>query len=197
MLALSSAHTTVVAATPEVQLVRAPLHLDEVGSIAVGPRLFNQLAKGQLSAVVLPDVVRTPEGMHLQIVNSIEPHKTLSLEIGRSLLAAGEPGLRAGFKAVSLHLPAGHTLDSAELQPTQPASFALSEAHMKGRSFYVKYALGSIHAEPMRDGGTIHLHEGDQVKLTRVAAMMHGDMLGIAPGYEMITLPQRPRLQLG
>lgn len=179
----------------EPRPVRLPLRLDEVDSIAVGPRLFNQLAAGQLSAVVVPEALRTPEGMNLQIVNSRAPHQTVSLEIGRSLSAAGEPGLRAGYKAVSLHLPPGRRLNEAALHPTARPSFALAAAHLKGRSFLVKYAMGSLHGAPMCDGGTIHLHEGGQVRLTRVAAMLHGDMPGITPGYEMITLPLRPRMQ--
>ena len=118
MLVESAVHSPETPVVAAVQPTRAPLHLDEVDSVAVNPRLFNQLAKGQLSAVVVPETLRTPEGMNLQIVNSAEPHKTVSLEIGRSLSAQGEPGLRAGYKAVSLHLPAGGSVQADDVKAT-------------------------------------------------------------------------------
>lgn len=176
--------------SPSAPVAESPPRRDEVASLTVSPLLFNQLAQGTLSAVVVPQSLPTPEGMNLLVVNARHPHETVSLEIGRSQSAQGEPGLEPGYKAVSLH---PQTMPEAA-PITRAPSFALAEASLKGRSFMVKYAIGRIHGEPLFNGGTVHMRDDKgQDTPTRVAVLMRGDMAGIASGYELVTLPQRPR----
>lgn len=179
------------AETPECALVTT-----------VGPRVFNRLASGALSALVLRAEEHTPAGHAILVVNAADQSQ-LSLQLGGSIAATGEPGLEPGYKAVSVNrLPVDAPAATSAAAPavalpvTAPVSMALAAASVARHNMAIVYGNGSIHGPALKDEGTVLLRttradgtSHDQP--TRVAVMMKGDMEGIAAGYMLVTPPQR------
>lgn len=182
--------------------VQSPVHAAAISPVVpVSSRVFNNLARGQLSACVLPESTPTPEGSRITFVDA-KSRARVHLVVGAAEHARDNPALERGFKAVALIRPArpeGSYEEAPHLASCKPPSLALNAASLERRNFALIYGIGGIHGPPLLDGGTVLLRSvlddgAVQDRPTRVAVMMKGDMPGIAPGYLLVTPPQQQPL---
>jgi len=160
--------------------------------------LFDQLASGKLSAVVMPQDCLTFEERGLEIKNQSGSGK-LVLQVAASVAAGSEPGLCENFKIITLSKPAvyqGELKNGGKMSALQaalpvdvPASkvfdaaaldkkgyVMLPEEQAKAGGFYLRHAYGN---------------NGVMYEAVDMAVATSSDMNGIAAGYALMTLPQR------